>query len=139
MVRLWETTDGTFRCETEARPERVKQLDIDHFDVMEDPFPDRVRTWLSDNRILTFSKPWRLEVGEQHANEATRLEFPFELWDAKTGRLVVKLQPLRPYDVYAFVGNGRWIVEAEGIYPERSLRIYSAEDGRPIAELLVAL
>ena len=57
VVRLWETTDGTFRAETDARPERVKDLDIAHFDSFDySQISVPSQTKLSDNRVLTFGK-----------------------------------------------------------------------------------
>jgi eukaryotic-like serine/threonine-protein kinase len=145
VVRLWETADGTFRGETDARPERVKHLDIarfDSFNYSQGLYRDQ--TQLSDNRVLIFERSWRLNSEKQNASKASQLESPVELWDAKTGRLLGRLQPRQGDAMFHFVGRGRWIVRkglggnAEELFrlnPERSLHIYSAEDGRPIAEL----
>jgi eukaryotic-like serine/threonine-protein kinase len=63
VVRLWETTDGTFRAETDARPERVKDLDIAHFDSFDySQISVPSQTKLSDNRVLTFGNSWWLNA-----------------------------------------------------------------------------
>jgi eukaryotic-like serine/threonine-protein kinase len=144
VVRLWETTDGTFRAETDARPERVQDLDIAHFDGFDYSHNAVARqTKLSDNRVLTFGNSWWLNAERQDPSAASRLKIPVELWDAKTGRLVARLRPPSVDALYFFDGRGRWIVgrdrpeawELSRINPEQSLRIYSAEDGRRVAEL----
>ena len=86
--------------------------------------------------MLTFGNSWRPNAEEQLANETSRLQNPVELWEARTGRFVARLQPPPSGDAsYFFVAGGQWIVGVYRINPEQSLRIYSAGDGRPTAEL----
>ncbi|MBX9624577.1 MAG: protein kinase, partial [Gemmataceae bacterium] len=137
VVRLWDASTGAHRAELPARPDRVIRS-------------GRVRKLWSGSsvkcdgdRVLTYREWW---AG------------PFELWDAKTGHLVARLDlsGFRPRGGVEFVAGGRWIVAsvfevrrqsdatdpvvqnnagtAQRPQPER-VEVFSAADGRWLARL----
>ncbi len=135
VVRFWETTDGAFRAQTDARPERLKGINLAEFDSFnENQFTVERMTQISDKRALTSEKSWR-NPNIAPATSDPRSKSPVELWDTKTGRLIARLE--LPWDdaFYRFVGDGRWIEGRENEERGHSLHIFSAEHGRPIAEL----
>jgi tRNA A-37 threonylcarbamoyl transferase component Bud32 len=146
VVRLWETIGGTFRAETAARPERVQNINLVEFDSYdESQYSPSNRTQLSDNRVLTLEKAWKLNAEKPASGPNAQSTSRVELWDAKTGRLVARLELPRGDGVYQFFGNGRWI-EGHDYFDDaqprainrktvHSLHIFSAENGRPVAEL----
>ncbi len=145
VVRLWDTPDGSFRAETDARPERWKNINLAEFDSYHPYFLSRAGTQLSDDRVLTREDAWRFNPDEPSPHSGGRPKSAAELWDAKTGRFVARLDLPRGDGFYQFIGNGRWIAaeqkevtdsaSALRIDPDQSLHIFSAADGRPIAEL----
>ncbi len=110
VVRLWATTDGAFRAETDARRERVKDISLAEFDSHEEtPYSASNKTQLSDDRVLTFQNAWKLEPEKHRPGPDARPKSPVELWDAKTGRLVARLELPKGDGEYQFFGKGRWI------------------------------
>src|SRR5207253_5628757 len=60
---------------------------------------------------------------------------PVELWDAKTGRFIARLEvPKQNQMSCRFFGKGQWVVAFEG-HGDLSLHVFSAENGRSIAKL----
>ena len=69
------------------------------------------------------------------AQDSTRRR-PCELWRAKTGQLIARLDlPQVKYLEFQFVGDGRWIVANDPTDHDQMLHLFSAENGHPIANL----
>ncbi|MBS0260594.1 MAG: protein kinase [Planctomycetes bacterium] len=135
VVRLWTGLDGTYRFETEPRPNRFSWTDLNPRSI-----PEESAVQVSNTRLLTRSvsqKDSRLiETG------------PVELWDAQTGHLVTSLQ-IPDVEVttmrFHFAGE-KWIVGYTDPRktPEDDLAgqtrgatglVLSADDGRLVSRL----
>jgi serine/threonine protein kinase len=137
VVRLWETKDGAFRAQTEPRPERIKFVGFGSIDPFEVPVVAAMATQLtklSNDRLITSSEIWEASKGYRGGVDGFSIKSrgPAELWDAKTGRFITRLEQSKDGDsTWPFFGNGRWIIADKGLTPV----VLSAENGRPIAKL----
>jgi WD40 repeat protein/tRNA A-37 threonylcarbamoyl transferase component Bud32 len=134
VVRLWDATDGQYRAETGPRPDRIQLGNETTF-----TYPNRGLTLLAESRLLTHS-----------LTEEPRMD-PVELWDAKTGQLIARLD--RPEHIlknsqFRFAAGGRWIVAINdgGLaapedrdLPRTTVTILSSDDGRLLGRLTHAL
>jgi len=134
VVRLWETKDGAFRAETAPRPERLRFFrDGISVPFLESASVGESVTKLSNDRLLTKGKVWN--EGKNRPGDWQYFG-PAELWDARTGRLIARLETPEPHMLdFLFFGDGRWLETLDRSGPETLLHVFSAENGRLIAKL----
>jgi serine/threonine protein kinase/WD40 repeat protein len=123
VARFWDATDGSLRARTEARPDSEVAPPGD------DPYRLLGGSIFSPHgdTLVTRRAP------DPRGDKPGHWRGPAELWDARSGRLIARLdRPGLDADGLQFAADGRWItaLEADG-----SLRLISAPDGRPVGRL----
>jgi hypothetical protein len=128
VIRLWESGDGAFRAEIRPRTGMEKPVNSKVSAAAESGFSPWSTMQLSNDRVLTQEDMWEKKDPKAKSR-------PVELWDAKTGRFIAELgQPDHELS-YGFIGEGRWLEVHNRFGRGRTVRVFSAENGRLLAEL----
>ncbi len=131
VVRLWETRDGACRAKLEPKADPIKSSNSGPVDPVESGFPSFSGILLSNDRVMKFES-WHNQF---RTKDSTRRR-PCELWEAKTGQLIARLDlPQVKYLEFQFVGDGRWILANDPFDSDQMLHLFSAENGHPVAKL----
>jgi hypothetical protein len=131
IVRLWDTSDGAYRAQTEPRPERICAQPTGDEDAAQ-RYLNQLRkvNQISNDRVLTRSIAMERDESDR---DTVRLRGPVELWDSGTGRLVARLDDTnRSPETFRFTGDGRWASATEGT---SNTVMFSAIDGGVLATL----